>query len=161
MLFSGMTCALANYSLVSRGARNALTSISKLTLVRWLRYGPAIVALLAIDFAWPLCGSGPMFSELAARLHANCAAHWPKAVLMANNDYDDWTRMCLTHTWYVSAEFQLFVVALAAILLLKTHERLGLSVCGVLIAVGMIVPAWRVCFDGQDPALIEGFASMT
>ncbi|XP_070499488.1 nose resistant to fluoxetine protein 6-like [Chironomus tepperi] len=49
---------------------------------------------------------------------------------------------CLQHTWYLAAEFQLFVIGLLIIVLIKRFQRFGIFIATVCF----IVPAvWTVC----------------
>lgn len=53
--------------------------------VRWLRFGPAVIGILAYDLIWPLIGSGPLYTELTENNTRNCVNNWWTTALLVNN----------------------------------------------------------------------------
>lgn len=138
-----MTALFTSYSLIANGTFTASQALRNVAL-RWLRFGPPLIALMAIDFVWPLFGSGPMFTELSAINTKNCINNALPTALMVNN-WSTPMEMCLVHTWcvtncdwsysfqmsrrYISAEFQLFVIGMFAMWLLGKKPTLGVAFC--------------------------------
>ncbi|KAL7012540.1 hypothetical protein ACKWTF_014911 [Chironomus riparius] len=84
-------------------------SLWRMYLRRYLRYTPllAIIILFQVTLL-KFVVSGPTYNwEGQAR---NCQTNWWGALLHIQN-YLDWTKMCVGHSWYLSADFQLFLVS--------------------------------------------------
>lgn len=123
----------------------------RLLLSRWLRFGPPLLTLLAIEMIWPKFGSGPMYTELTSYIYKSCEATWWMTVLGINNIGNDPSNTCLVHTWYLSAEFQLFIVAIVALILWQAYPSLGKLYCLSMTLIGMVVPAVKA-YNGHIPA---------
>lgn len=122
-------------------------------LFRWLRVGAPLFILTASEFVWPLFGDGPLFTEMTSYIDVNCRKNWWKNILLISN-YDKPTEICLIHAWYLSAEFQLFVLGVIALVVLNLHDKLGKFLCFVLMLTGMVIPAYKSYFLGSDPAFL-------
>ena len=134
-------------------SRSPVAALTHSVGFRWLRLGPSILTLVALDFVWPLFGSGPMFTELVSYINTSCSSNWWKTILMINN-WSDPKDMCLIHMWYIAAEVQLFALGVLSLLLIRWNERLGLAVCYLLIAIGMLVPGLKTLLYSYSPALL-------
>ena len=123
----------------------------RLLLSRWLRFAPPLVTLLAMEMLWPKFGSGPMYTELTSYIYKSCEATWWMTVLGINNIGNDPSNTCLVHTWYLSAEFQLFLLAIVALILLQAYPIWGKVYCLSMTLIGMILPAVKA-YNGHIPA---------
>lgn len=61
---------------------------------------------------------------------------------------------CLTHTWYISADFQLFILAVVVIGILNSHKKTGILLIYSIIATGMIFTGWVAFHESHVPAII-------
>lgn len=52
---------------------------------RWLRYTPALMAMVAIDIVWPFFGSGPMYTQISNHLQDKCLKSWWMNLLALGN----------------------------------------------------------------------------
>jgi len=109
---------------------------------------------MALEFVWPLFGDGPLFSEMASNVETSCKKYWWKNVLMIGNYIEGPSDMCIRHGWYLSAEFQLFVLGILTLSIMKLHEKLGILLGFIFILIGMVVPGYQAFFYGYDPAIL-------
>lgn len=146
---SGLATVWSVSKSIQRG--NILKGTLKTLLSRWLRFAPELLTLLAIEMIWPVFGSGPMYTELTSYIYQTCESKWWKTLFALNNIANDPSNTCLVHTWYLSAEFQLFALGIVAIVLLQSYPYLGKLYCILMILTGMVVPAVKSLY-GQAPA---------
>ncbi|CAG2176471.1 unnamed protein product, partial [Oppiella nova] len=110
--------------------------------MRWFRFMPSMIGIICFHILWPLMGSGPVFKKYANELTEPCSRNWWTNILFINN----WLLlpdMCLVHTWFMSADFQLHILSFFAILALsKTWSRgFGVVLCTSLILCGIAIPS--------------------
>ncbi|GFX14353.1 hypothetical protein TNCV_1768471 [Trichonephila clavipes] len=84
-------------------------------LHRLWRLIPSYYFILLCATLVPLMSSGPLFHDTMLNSIYPCFKYWWRNVLFINNFYD-MTNMCMLHTWYVSADLQLYLVSLVAVL---------------------------------------------
>ena len=113
-------------------------SLSFYAGIRAFRFLIPIVGLLSLQFLWPMLGSGPIFSKYTTQLLDACRANSWKNFLFINN-YDRTNDICLLHTWFISADIQLHLLAYPLIVLFKFNEKLGILFNLVLIALGKVM----------------------
>ncbi|XP_055604206.1 O-acyltransferase like protein-like, partial [Uranotaenia lowii] len=79
-----------------------------------------------------------------------CRRKWWINMLFINNYYQK-GEYCLIHTWYLAADFQLFVVGLAAMMLIWRYPRMFKPLVALMALLGFVFPALRTYiykFDG-------------
>lgn len=98
--------------MVTTSTLNALDrktlNIPRMILHRYLRYTPALAALILfnVTFYGMLC-DGPLITR---GLKEKCIRNWWSALLHIQN-YANPKSICAGHTWYLSADFQLFIIS--------------------------------------------------
>jgi peptidoglycan/LPS O-acetylase OafA/YrhL len=97
----------------SDGRINILQSI----LNRIFRFWPSIWLTVTLVFLIPSLASGPLWKEYFDIQTQKCYNNWWTTILYINNWFDE-SKMCLLHTWYLSADMQLFIIAFIFIILL-------------------------------------------
>ncbi|XP_074598960.1 nose resistant to fluoxetine protein 6-like isoform X2 [Brevipalpus obovatus] len=120
---------------------------------RYLRFAPGMLSIMALEQIWPIIATGPMVSEVRDNVYRNCERNWWKNLIFFNN-FDRLTEMCLTHTWYISADFQLFILAVVVIGILNSHKKTGILLIYTIIATGMIFTGWVAFNESHVPAII-------
>ena len=103
------------------------------------------IVLLLILFALTSFSSD---IEAFRSIKENCATDWKKAVFLYQNynggkfvSFQKTKKKfniflffkCFDHTWYISVDFQLFILSPALVLFLKKTRRLGVTVLVLLI----------------------------
>ena len=97
-----------------------------------------ILCLLAIEFMWPLVGSGPIYSHVADDLLENCSNNWYLNVLFITN-YNPVLKNCVNHTFWSSIDFQLFLLGLLIIACMRISMRLGIAAIAFFAAADFLV----------------------
>lgn len=114
--FFFMSALLATKSLLDSIVRKkGVVSIPQVILNRVMRLAPGLWLTVGVMRILPSLGSGPLWQEYFDQEDLKCRDNWLLTLLFANN----WLpshRICLLHTWYLSAEMQLFLLSLTFIL---------------------------------------------
>ncbi|XP_017103745.3 nose resistant to fluoxetine protein 6 [Drosophila bipectinata] len=85
-------------------------NIPMMYLQRYVRLTPLVAfAILLYLKILPLLGDGPLFGQISFDSYASCEANWLWTLLYVQNYA---TRdMCLSHSWYLAVDMQLFIFA--------------------------------------------------
>ena len=127
--------------------------IIELILKRWVRYASITIAAIAVNMIWPLMGSGPMFNDLASHTINNCRDQWWRNLLMINNS-DDPRKTCLQQTWFLTTNFQLYILALVSLAIMSSSRKTGTMISLLLIATGMMWPSGKHYKYGFLPTVL-------
>ncbi|CRL06390.1 CLUMA_CG019121, isoform A [Clunio marinus] len=86
-------------------------NLIKIYLHRFLRYTPVLLFLVLFFMSFmQLLGSGPIFERTLEDWLPNCYNYWWSTLLHIAT-YTNIDNLCLNWTWYLSADFQLFLVS--------------------------------------------------
>jgi len=102
---------------------------------RYIRYTPVLAALVlgaASIFRFTL--NGPLYLDM---LRDNCINNWWWALLHIQN-YLPESEMCVNHSWYLSVDFQLFVISPFIIFLIHKYGNRCITVPAILCIGTMI-----------------------
>lgn len=102
-------------------------------IMRYLRLTPAYGAIIGLAILMPALGSGPFWPETVGQLGPACRANWWTNLLYVNN-FIETNNLCLIHSWYLSNDWQFFLVALVLFGLAYKSRKLAL-----LVLVGLFV----------------------
>lgn len=130
-----------------------VSTATQLVIKRWLRYVLSTIVAISINMMWITFASGPLFSELSSYTLTNCHNSWWRTLLMINN-FDDTRRTCLAQTWFLSVNFQLYILALISFLLIMRSKKLGMAFCSLFILMGMFIPTIKHFRYGYLPTII-------
>lgn len=84
-------------------------NIPRMFLHRYLRYTPALAALILFTVSlMKFMGNGPLF--IFENIEPHCRTNWYWALLHVQN-YVVPNKQCLDFSWYLSVDFQLFVLS--------------------------------------------------
>ncbi|KAH8334869.1 hypothetical protein KR074_007014 [Drosophila pseudoananassae] len=85
-------------------------NIPMMYLQRYVRLTPLVAfAILLYLKILPLLGDGPLFGQISFDSYASCKDNWHWTLLYVQNYA---TRdMCLSHSWYLAVDMQLFIFA--------------------------------------------------
>lgn len=108
-LFGAM---LSMYSHMKRLKQsNGKINFLNLIINRYCRLSPAVWLTVMLAFIIPKFASGPLWHEYLDYQTKKCYKYWWATILYFNNWYHE-NKMCLLHTWYLSADFQLYLITL-------------------------------------------------
>ncbi|KAK8770566.1 hypothetical protein V5799_012967 [Amblyomma americanum] len=86
--------------------------------------------------------------------HNDVAGHWWQLLLQIRNYFELNQDTVLGHTWYLAADFQLFLVSLLVLLLLKSRKTLALGAFAGLCLLGCAIATWTVSNPEITPFVV-------
>lgn len=104
---------------------------------RFLRYTPVLLFLLLffVSFA-PFLGSGPIYDSTMEGWLPNCYDYWWSTVIHLAT-YTNIDHLCMNWTWYLSADFQMFLLSPALVYPAWRWKRKFFATFPVLIALSI------------------------
>ncbi|KAL3198503.1 hypothetical protein MRX96_014320 [Rhipicephalus microplus] len=111
----------------------------------------------------PLIASGPNAMAYFKRLHDDFRSQWLVLLLQVQNYYFDINadiRM-FPHLWYLSVDFQFFLVTLPILLLLRNRPKISVAIFALLSLVGCSVSVWQVAGTDMTPFVVVISESIT
>ncbi|GFO34003.1 nose resistant to fluoxetine protein 6 [Plakobranchus ocellatus] len=105
---------------------------------RYLRLSPLVMVVGALYLGlWPLLGEGPVYPRDAPD-HAACQDNWFYTALLINN-YIGVGNICFPWTWYISADFQFYLLCpLFMIPLVRGWKKTGTLTALTLIVASTV-----------------------
>ncbi|XP_035903269.1 O-acyltransferase like protein-like [Anopheles stephensi] len=120
LMLSGMLVSLKMLRELEQTKR---LKVWELWLHRIIRITPAYAALILFGIAFvDVVGEGVLHKLVADELLTACHKSWWSALLYVQN-YVHYESMCFVHTWYLSVDMQLYVVAPLLVYLLWRHGK--------------------------------------
>ena len=86
----------------------------------------------------PYLGYGPLWSTVD-KYAEDCREYWWTNLLYVNNFYPSFTNQCITGTWYLSADMQLYAVSPLLLIPLFLYWPVGVALTIALLLVCMLV----------------------
>ncbi|XP_053686958.1 O-acyltransferase like protein-like [Sabethes cyaneus] len=117
---------------------------------RYLRSFPVyLMVMLYTVSVSDLLQYSPSAYQFMVLSKAACRGKWWINFLYISNYYQP-QELCLIHTWYLSADFQLFVIGLAAMMVMWRYPQSWKWIMGTLFGVGFALPAIRTYVFALD-----------
>jgi hypothetical protein len=129
---SGAAVFLIGYPMVRAGKFPYVFNL----VDRYIRFLPAMLCLTALEFVWPLTGSGPFFKRIAQFNLQKCSRNWWLNTLFLNNYFIDGIDICGGHTFYSSVDMQLFIIGMIAMHLFSRSQKAGIAFSITMMLVG-------------------------
>uniref|UniRef100_A0A8D8S2D6 Nose resistant to fluoxetine protein 6 n=1 Tax=Cacopsylla melanoneura TaxID=428564 RepID=A0A8D8S2D6_9HEMI len=130
-------------------------------LDRIMRVLPSYVSVITFYmYILPIIGQGPRYKEIAVRESNRCLKNWWTNVLYINNFVDP-SNMCMLQSWYLTADFQMFVFSIPIIYLIFLKPRLKIPLLGTLLTVSIGLPSLAIYSNniwGLFPMISDWFA---
>ncbi|KAG5684550.1 hypothetical protein PVAND_013776 [Polypedilum vanderplanki] len=142
-----------------RDCENGNLNILRMIWRRYLRYTPVLAAtiLIVICFSKYLYSGPYIINEIIDP----CVSKWWMALLHIQN-YLPQEQMCLNHAWYLSADFQLFLISPFIILLIHKFGKRLLALPTALCLMSIIY-ILVICFalDARIPTADEDYTGVS
>jgi len=108
-------------------------NLFRIVIARLIRISPSLWFVISFLFVLPLFVKGPLVHEYMDHQLDYCRSGWYLNALFINNWFP-YERICLLHSWYLSADFQMYVTSLFLIMVLYKWPTigLGLSMIGIV-----------------------------
>ncbi|XP_064456999.1 nose resistant to fluoxetine protein 6-like [Ornithodoros turicata] len=122
-------------------------------LQRYWRLVPLALLVMLGVFLLPPLSSGPVWKELMSKETENCVQRWWTIPAVFNNHYhfDD---TCLVHYWYVSADLQVYAIALAMSILAFRKPATAVALMLSAVVISMIGVAVQTYVNGYHPTVL-------
>ncbi|CAG2117406.1 unnamed protein product [Medioppia subpectinata] len=145
---------LTSYSLFHRMTKNdGQINVLQQILNRFFRFWPSVAMTLALIFLVPSLASGPLWKEYFEVQLDKCYNNWWTTLTFINNWYDE-SQMCLLHTWYLSADIQLFMFSLIFVIILYKNPNLGIKLIILVATANSLAIAVRTYIMVQNPTVL-------
>ncbi|KYB27753.1 Nose resistant to fluoxetine protein 6-like Protein [Tribolium castaneum] len=134
---------------------NQVRRVPKMYLHRYLRLTPSVAALyLAVITIFRFFGTGPTWSFITNIMKRVCKDKWWKFFLYVQN-YTDPDEMCLSPTWYLSADMQMFILApfvlIPTALFIKKRFKFVIQGLVAVTIISIVVPILLQNFVDEGP----------
>lgn len=127
-------------ALVDKDYFRRSVSYPKYVFLRWFRFAPPLLGMFCYMYLWPRLVSGPMAHWHYLRINQQpCYDRWWHNFLFYNN-WDTLLEMCASHTWFLSADFQINLFVYFLVATYVRNSRLGLRLNQVALAVAAAAP---------------------
>ncbi|XP_064459153.1 nose resistant to fluoxetine protein 6-like [Ornithodoros turicata] len=156
--FLFMSGFLLSYNIMKhlRNKKGSLVGPISLLLVR--RYIRLTAPLMFVIGAWllvPLIIDGPLAKEHHPSIFATCNRNWWRVLIQINN-WSDLLDMCLQHSWYVSVDWQIYMVIWIIPVLMLKRPRLGFTLALLVILSTSTAVSVQAYINSYQPVSIYG-----
>ncbi|XP_030746011.1 nose resistant to fluoxetine protein 6-like [Sitophilus oryzae] len=108
--------------------------------LRYIRIVPAMFVVMALHSTWLVhTFNGPYWDEFVGQEYRNCRNNWWANILLVNN-HVNLPEICMQHSWYLSADMQIFILAMVVLFIIHKYPEKVLHIFGVVLGIGLIVP---------------------
>lgn len=148
--FSGF---LLYYTLNKQRRNRILVSIVAI-IRRFIRATVPMFFLIMCMYLLPVIASGPDSNEFYTRFYREIRKHWWDLLLQLRNWTKDIEFSTIPQVWYLSADFQLFLLSVIIIQVFKSKKWWAACTFAVLSAVSCAISAWQVHGNNIMPFLV-------
>jgi len=144
--------------------QKSLCMVPLMFLHRYLRLAPPVLFVVYFNiYLAVLVGSGPYWDQMSSDRLA-CTRYWWRSAFFLNNfsSINERDQTCYAVTWYLSVDFQLFLVTPFLLLLYRRNAKLGKTlICALMLA--SIVYSWvlahvyELSFNTFSPSMPDYF----
>lgn len=127
---------------------------------RFIRTMVPVFFVLMCMYLLPVMTSGPDAKAFFDRFYSEMDRLWLDILLQVQN-YKKGAFTILVHLWYLSVDFQLFLVSLPIVMILKNRRRWVIAVFVVLSIVGCAIGAWQITGTHVTPFVVVVTQSMS
>lgn len=131
------------------------------TIRRFIRVTIPTFFMIMCMYLLPLVASGPNSKEYYTRFYDEIRNHWWDLLLLIRNWREDAFIPTLPHLWYLSADFQLFIVSIIVIQTFKTKKWLVTLTFAVLSLLFCAIAAWQIYGTIMTPFIVAVTASFS
>lgn len=126
---------------------------------RFIRVVVPVFFVLMCMYLLPLITSGPDARAYFEKFYDEMDRLWLYILLQVQN-YKTAAFSILVHLWYLSIDFQLFLISLPIVILLKNRRHWAIGVFAVLSILGCSLAAWQISGTHMTPFVVTVTESM-
>ncbi|KAH7958661.1 hypothetical protein HPB49_004061 [Dermacentor silvarum] len=101
--------------------------------------------------------TGPDTETFFQKFYVDMEENWWRLLVQIRNFFELTPQDILSHTWYLSTDFQLFVVSLLILLTFRRRKPVALAALAVLSLLGCAIATWTVARYHLLPFIIIPF----
>ncbi|KAK9874063.1 hypothetical protein WA026_002418 [Henosepilachna vigintioctopunctata] len=132
------------------GKQLNMSHLLKILLNRYIRLTPALAVMLAIHTTLPkYIAKGPYWHHFIGREYDSCRKNGWSNLLYINNYWNP-SRMCMSQTWYLAADTQLFILGLCILTMMNKYPAKIAKMLGFFLIVGISIPGILCFINGYD-----------
>lgn len=125
---------------------------------RHIRTTALVLFTVMICYVVPLIASGPNLKPLMEKIHREFSSEWWKILLQVRNTGETTAVGVWGVLWYLSADFQLFMVAMPVLLILRRTYRGKVAAFISLGALSSAIASWQL-YGTEYPPFMMPFIS--
>ncbi|XP_039295304.1 nose resistant to fluoxetine protein 6 isoform X2 [Nilaparvata lugens] len=145
---------LVCHLLLEQYQNNKNINIFVLYLHRYIRLTPVYIVLLAFYCTMFIkMGDGPLWVEKVGKEMSRCQTTWWVNLLYINN-YVNVDNLCMFQSWYISADFHLFMIAPFIVKLISSRPKFGVAILVALICASTASTFWSIYHKNLDALLL-------
>lgn len=144
---------------ISKQKKPAILVFMFAVIRRFIRTMVPVFFVLMCMYLLPLVTSGPDSKAYFEKFYDEMSRLWLDILLQVQN-YRKGAFSILVHLWYLSVDFQFFLVSLPIAIILKNRRRWAISVFALLSIVSCAISAWQIIGTHNTPFVIVITESM-
>ncbi|KAL3181649.1 hypothetical protein MRX96_036561 [Rhipicephalus microplus] len=121
---------------------------------RFIRLTVPLFFMIMCMYLLPLIASGPNSKEFYNKFYAEIHKHWWDLLLQVRNWRGDQEKTTLVQVWYLSADFQFFLVGIIVIQVFRTKKWLAATTFALLSLVSCSISAWQIYGTNLKPFVL-------
>ena len=102
------------------------------------RVWPPVCMIILIYIAWQPFAMQQQAPPIVQNALANCERNWWATLMMIQNIILPYNETCISHSWYICVEIQLYIISPLLIWLLKRHHNWGISTIILLLCISWL-----------------------
>ncbi|XP_075538428.1 nose resistant to fluoxetine protein 6-like [Dermacentor variabilis] len=131
------------------------------TIRRFIRSTTPVFFMIMCMYLLPAITSGPDAKTFFDKFYYEVNNHWWDLLLQIRNFRGEITFSVMPHIWYLSADYQLFLVSLVIVLLLKSRRRCAIGAFVLLSLLGCSLATWQVAGTHMNPFMVAMSETVT
>ncbi|XP_037516855.2 regulator of hypoxia-inducible factor 1-like [Rhipicephalus sanguineus] len=151
--FFFMSGYLLSYTLNGTKKGRGVLAVIVIAVRRWYRLVLPLVFVACCFSLLPLFATGPTTTLVYDKFYADVSGYWWAIVLNIRNMYEELTYGVNVYTWYISADYQLFLAALLAHQLIRTRTIVAALV--VMSIACSSFTAWQMTGSRYSPVIVH------
>lgn len=138
---------------ISKQKKPAVVVFLFAVIRRFIRTVVPLFFVLMCMYLLPLITSGPDAKAYFEKFYNEMDRLWLYILLQVQN-YKTAAFTILVHLWYLSVDFQLFLISVPIVIILKNRRHWAIGVFTLLSIVGCSVAAWQISGTHMTPFVV-------
>lgn len=142
------------YYTLNKQKENRLIVAVVAVIRRFIRATVPMFFMIMCMYLLPLIASGPNSKEFYEKFYTEIRNHWWDLLFQLRNWRADQEVSTMPHLWYLSADYQFFLIAIVVIQVFRPRKWLVAFIFAALSLASCAVAAWQIYGTHMTPFLI-------